>query len=274
MTARTLEPFDPEVVAPWRMGSGRRGALILHGFAGTPPELRGLGELLAAQGWRCHGPALAGHARTPEDLARTRWSDWVDSARDALDGLFEECDEVVVAGQSTGGTIALHLAATDLRIAAVATLAAPVWLSGLAQRILPVGKHVIRWHRAGDDVDLYRLEGIEELWSYGMRSTRAIHELVRLCGVVRDELPQVRAPALVCHGERDRVIDPANAAEIARRLLCAREVRRLMYPRSGHGMSVDIDRDAVFAEVAAWFDGAVPARPAAQSAAASSSPSA
>ena len=260
MTARTLKPFDPAVVAPWKLGGGRRGALLLHGFAGTPPELRGLGERLAAAGWRCSGPAMAGHARTPEDLARTRWQDWVSSARDALEDLAADCDSVVVAGQSTGGTVALHLAATDLRIAAAATLAAPVWLSGVLQRTLPVAKHVVRWNRAGSDIDLYRLEGIEELWSYGRRSTRSIHELVRLCAQVREALPQVRAPVLVCHGERDRVIDPRNAVEIESRLVCSRETRRLMYPRSGHGMSVDIDREAIFTEVARWFDAHVPER--------------
>lgn len=254
MTARTLEPFDPEVVAPWRLGAGRRGALLLHGFAGTPPELRGLGELLAASGWRCAGPALAGHAATPDDLARTTWRDWVASAREALDELFATCDEVVVAGQSTGGTIALHLAATDLRISAVATLAAPIWLSGQLQRLLPLAKHVVRWNRPGSDVDLYRVEGIDELWSYGRRSTSAIHELVRICAEVREELAQVRAPVLVCHGERDRVIDPGNAREIALRLVSSRAVERQMYPRSGHGMSVDVDREAIFARVSAWFD--------------------
>jgi carboxylesterase len=269
MTARTLEPFDPDVVAPWVIGDGRRGALLLHGFAGTPPELRGLGERLAAAGWRCSGPAMAGHARTPEDLSRTTWQDWVASAQAALDELAATCDQVVVAGQSTGGTVALHLAATDLRVAAVATLAAPVWLSGVLQRTLPVAKHIVRWNEPGRDVDLYRLEGIEELWSYGRRSTRAIHELVRLCSVVRDELAQVRAPAIICHGERDRVIDPRNALEIETRLLCSRATRRLMYPRSGHGMSVDIDRDALFGQVCDWFEEHVP-RAAAQA----SSPSA
>jgi len=254
MTARTLQPFDPNVVAPWELGAGRRGALILHGFAGTPPELRGLGRVLSAAGWRCLAPALAGHALTPQDLAATTWRDWVASSRAALERLLAECDQVAIAGQSTGGRIALHLAATDARIVAVATLAAPIWLSGRRQRILPLAKYLIPWNRPGTDIDLYRLQGVEELWSYGLRSTRSIHELVRLVGVVRDELVQVRAPVLICHGERDRVIDPENAREIERRLLCSGAVRRLMYPRSGHGMSVDIDRAAIFDEVARWFD--------------------
>jgi carboxylesterase len=257
------------VVAPWRIGSGRRGPLLLHGFAGTPPELRRLGDHLAAAGWRCYGPLLAGHGTTPEDLARTTWQDWADSAMTALDELRRECDRVVVAGQSGGGALALHLAAREPAIDAVACFAAPLRLRGWEDGFLPVLKRLRRWNVPGTETDLYRREGAEELWSYGRRSWGSIHELARLVATVRDELPSVRAPVLICHGERDRVIAPANAAEIERRLLCSRAVERHMFPRSGHGISVDIDRDEVQRLVAAWFDqycpepgeAPVPARP-------------
>ena len=254
MAARTDDPLDPEVVGPWRIGEGRRGVLLLHGFAGTAPELRRLGEALAAGGWRCHGPLLTGHGTTPEELDRTAWEDWATSAEEALATLRTECDEVAIAGQSGGGSLALHLAAHHPEIVAVACLATPVWLTGWKPRLLPVAKHLVRWDLPGDDVDLYRLEGIEELWSYGRRSTRSIHEFARLLAHVRDELVSVRAPVLLCHGERDRVIHPANAAEIERRLLCSTEVERRMLPRSGHGISVDVDRDQVNRLVVAWFD--------------------
>jgi carboxylesterase len=254
MAARSDAPFDPAVVAPWRIGEGRRGALLLHGFAGTPPELRRLGEALVRDGWRCYGPLLTGHGTTPEHLARTRWQDWAASAQAALAELRAECDQVAIAGQSGGGSLALHLAASDPGISALACLAAPVWLSGWRPRMLPIAKHVVRWDRPGGDVDLYRREGIEELWSYGRRSTRSIHELARLLARVRSELVSVRAPVLIFHGERDRVIAPANAVEIERRLLCSAAVERRMLPRSGHGISVDVDRDQVNRHVVAWFD--------------------
>jgi carboxylesterase len=254
MTARSLEPFDPDVVRPWSLGEGRRGVLLLHGFAGTPPELRRLGEHLARNGYRCRGPALAGHASTPEALETSTRRDWTRSAQEELDTLARECDEVMVAGQSMGGTIALHLAATDLRVVAVATLAAPVWLSGIATRAIPVARRLMRWHRPGNDVDLYDLEAIDELYSHGLRPMRAIHEFTHLLQEVRDELASIRAPVLVLHGGRDRTIAPANAVEIERRLVCSREVVRRSFPRSGHGMSVDIDRDQINAVVLDWFD--------------------
>jgi carboxylesterase len=202
---------------------------------------------------------MAGHALTPEDLERTTWHDWAASARQALDEFATDCEQVVVAGQSMGGTMALHLAAHDDRVRAVATLAAPVWLKDWRLRLLPVVQHVVRWDVPGDDVDLFWPEAVEELHSYGRRPTRAIRQLDLFCAAVRRELAVIRQPVLVMHGGRDRVIDPRNAADIERGLLCSARVERHMYLRSGHGMSVDVDREDINRRVLEWFDRFVPA---------------
>jgi carboxylesterase len=263
MTARTLQPFDPGVVRPWKLGDGPRGALLIHGFAGTPPELRRLGENLAANGFRCHAPALPGHGTTPKDLEQTRWQDWANCVADAFDELCAECSDVVVAGQSMGGTLALHLAAHDFRVSAVASLASPIWLPGPIPPLLPVIRRVVRWHRTGDDVDLWHPGAVEELYSYGMRPTRSINELRRLCAVVRDEVAGIRAPVLVIHGERDRTIDPRCAHEIARRLIGSSAVELTLLPRSGHAISVDVDRDTVNSDILRWFERFAPSTAAA-----------
>jgi carboxylesterase len=259
VTARTLDPFDPEVVAPWRLGDGPRGALLVHGFAGTPPELRRLGEALAQQGFRCYAPALPGHGTTPHDLERTRWQDWAAHVQDAFNDLASDCSEVVVAGQSMGGTLALHLAAHDHRVRAVATLAAPIWLPGPLPPLLPIITRVVRWHHTGSDIDLWHPGAVEELHSYGIRPTRSINELRRVCAVVRNELAEVRAPVFVLHGERDRTIDPRCAKEIAQRLINSEAVQLRMLPRSGHAISVDVDREVVNADILQWFERFAPA---------------
>ena len=261
MTARTLEPFDPTVVAPWTLGDGPRGALLLHGFAGTPPELRPLGEYLAAHGFKCKAPALAGHAATPADLATTHWEDWVESASRALDELARDCESVVVAGQSMGGTIALHLAATDMRVKAAATLAAPIWIQNRLRRWLHPLSHLYRWHYPKGESDLYLPHAAEDLHSYGKRSMAAIAELFDLFDHVSDELALVRAPVLVLQGARDRVVDPRNAADIARRLVSSAAVQTKIYERSGHALSVDIDSGDISRTVLAWFDRFVPSEP-------------
>jgi carboxylesterase len=254
VAARTQVPFDPSVVAPWTAGSGSRGALLIHGFASTPPELRRLGDHLAAAGWRCHAPALDGHASTPEALERTTWRDWTASAQRAFDELASVCAEVMVAGQSMGGTVALHLAATDLRVRAVATLSAPLRISGHLHHLLPLFVPFMRWYQPGDDVDLWDPTAVEELYTHGRRATRSIRELKRLLAHVRDELVQVRAPVLILHGDRDRTVAPSNADELERRLVSSVAVQRVAFARSGHALSVDVDRDAVNDLVARWFE--------------------
>ncbi|MFN2582600.1 MAG: alpha/beta hydrolase [Candidatus Dormibacteria bacterium] len=264
MTARTLQPFDAAAVAPWSLGDGSRGVLLVHGFAGTPPELRRLGEHLAANGWYCFAPALPGHALTPEDLHHSTWREWAAAVRAGLDEVAARCAGVAVAGQSMGGALALHCAATDMRVQAVASLATPVRLPGQLQHLLPVISRVVRWHRPGSDVDLWDPTAVEELYSYGLRSTRAILELKRLLAAVSDELAQIRAPVLVIHGARDRTIDPRSADELERRLICSAAVEKRVYPRSGHAVSVDVDRDNVNRRVSEWFDRWVPSAAAEQ----------
>ncbi len=49
----------------WR----KTGCLLLHGFTGTPKEMRMLGDSLASDGHTVLAPRLFGHATDPEDYA-------------------------------------------------------------------------------------------------------------------------------------------------------------------------------------------------------------
>jgi alpha-beta hydrolase superfamily lysophospholipase len=120
--APRAEPFD--------LAGDRRGVLCLHGFTGTPYEVRYLGGRLAAHGLTVRGPALPGHATRLEDLVDKTWRDWADGVTAAYDDLAARCDRVAVVGQSLGGLLALDLA-TRRSPAAVVSLAAPLWLDGL-----------------------------------------------------------------------------------------------------------------------------------------------
>lgn len=253
VTVRRAGAMSAEAAAPYWLGDGPRGVLLLHGFAGTPPELRILAEWLANHGFLVHAPLLAGHGTTPEEMARTgRW-DWIRSADQALDQLLARCSHVGVAGQSMGATLALHLAANRPEVEAVVSQAGLLHLSDWRLRILPAVKGLVRWEVPSGAVDLYRAEGLQELFSYPRRPTSAILELVRLGKLVRTEMGAVVQPLLVLHGGRDSVVDPANAAQIL--ALASSSVRALRrFERSGHGMSVDVDRAAVAEVAGRWLE--------------------
>ena len=249
-------PAEPEQLQPFRIRGGVRGCLLIHGFAGTPPEMRGLGESLAAGGYDVMGPLLAGHGLTPHVMASTRWPDWVRSAEAALAALHRDCPAVFVCGQSLGGTLALHLAATHPEVKGVVTMGAmgsPAYFRGWQIRAIRGLKYLVRWHVPSNDCDLGDPSALRLLHSYARRPTVCIESLMQLLRIVDRELPQVRAPALITHGRGDRTVDVANARHILERI-GSTDKQLIWFERSGHAITVDLEHDALFATVLNWLN--------------------
>src|SRR4030065_1391532 len=74
------------------------GILLVHGFTGTPKEMRTMGEFFADQGKTVLGIRLPGHATQPEDMRGKRWQDWVQAGEDGYDLLRCDRGPVVLMG--------------------------------------------------------------------------------------------------------------------------------------------------------------------------------
>lgn len=219
--------------------------LVIHGFTGTPYEVQYLGERIASSGPTVHTMLLPGHGTSPEDLARTTWQDWADGVERAFDALRARCSRVAVVGQSLGGLLALHLASKRAEVACVASLAAPLWLEGIAKR-------VATWTAPGGP--LSRIQYLPKLGSdvldkitrrenpgYKRIPTAALAQLMEFMGVVDRALPAVKKPLLVLHGKRDHTAPVASAWRIAEQT----HARVVILPRSFHLIAADVERDRV-----------------------------
>lgn len=230
---------------PFFFEGGEVGCLLVHGFSGSPPEMRPMGEFLAGKGLTVLGVRLAGHGTSPEDMATTTWRDWVASAEAGLRELEARCERVFVAGLSMGGLITLHLAANH-PVDGIVPMSAPAYIADWRFRFLPLAQHFVHWFTPDIEPDLTDHEAEQRLSSYPVLPIRCIVSLGQLIRLVRQELPQVKAPALIMQGEKDRHV-PADSAPIIFEGLGATEKELVWWPNSGHCITVDSEREAVWA---------------------------
>lgn len=217
------------------------GCLLLHGFSGSPAEMVPLAKALDAEGWITRTAQLAGHGTSPEDLARVRWTDWVDSAQTAYDQLVRSCEQVAILGLSMGGALGLFLAVA-VRPAAVVTISTPIRVRPLlgrasraASRVMPYAPVLLRLTPRDPAVRHLRSP-------YRRIPLAAMAELSRLLDETHRVLPELRAPLLLIQGRRDWVIPRRSAVELA--ALARRTTAQVVWlPRSGHVATLDRDRD-------------------------------
>lgn len=234
-----------------------RGVLCIHGFTGSPHEMRYLGESLAGRGMTVSGLALPGHATRVEDLEPVGFAEWTAAVTAAHDALAARCRAVAVVGQSLGGLLALHLS-TRRPVAAVASLAAPLWFEGLTD---VVARATTRGPLAGRVRYLPKLGGSDVRDpderranpSYRAVPVRALGQLMDFMALVDGLLPEVRAPLLVLHGQHDHTAPVGSARRIAARV-ASQPLRLRILPRSYHLLAIDEERTIVAAEVGAFFE--------------------
>jgi carboxylesterase len=235
--------LSPESSTP-ELGAG---VLCLHGLTGTPYEVRSIAEALTRRGFHCVGPALPGHNTTPEQLATTSFSDWVEGARAALGDLRRRFDRVFVVGMSMGGLVSLQLASEE-HPDAVVTIGAPLRFHPAIRLAVPLGKYVYRFKPKTDGSDIRDDAARARHPGYKTMPLAAVHELMKLQRVVAGSLVRITSPIMVAHGVHDHTANPRDARTIFANVNSgARELN--LYENSGHVVPVDVDRDALAADV-------------------------
>jgi carboxylesterase len=246
---------------PFSLGDGDRGVLVVHGFTGSPFEMRLLGDDLARHGFAVEGVRLAGHAATTRALAETTWHDWYRSASEALDRLRARVGgkRVAIAGLSMGGLITLELARQRRDdLAAICVMSAPLWLPPQAEKFsqfmarLPLIRRAALPKLAGSDIrdPEMKRRNHDAVPRAGM-PLPALASLVELGAHLRDKLGDVKTPTLLIHSERDHTVPYECMDAIAHRLGTA-EYKKVTLHESFHVITLDVERDKVFAEVAEW----------------------
>ena len=227
---------------PASFPGGPSGALVLHGFTGSPQSMRGLAEAFAAAGFAVELPRLPGHGTSVEDMAQTTWDDWSAEAEAAYRRLAARCEKLVVAGLSMGGALSVWLAARHPEIAGVAVI------NGAFQPFDAAVRAVFEQARA-DGVERMpavagdiAAEGVVEL-AYDAVPTVSAHSLIDALDALQPELAKIRCPVLIFNSPQDHVVAPESSDHLAARV--AGPVERVSLARSYHVATLDHDREEI-----------------------------
>ncbi len=218
------------------------GVLLLHGLTATTAEVRLLAERLHAEGYTISAPLLPGHGTSPEELNETTWHDWAWAAEKAYQHLATVCDYVFVGGESTGGALALYLAAQHKEIAGVLCYAPAIKLA------IPT-HDVVRLYVAAPLVHSLPKENVgdNEHWQgYRVNPLRAVMELIRLGREVRRQLPRINQPVLVMQGRNDKTVS-ADVGEIIMEGVLSERAEQHWWEESGHVILLEDELDEITA---------------------------
>ncbi|MCL4274064.1 MAG: alpha/beta fold hydrolase [Anaerolineales bacterium] len=240
-TIPTTEPFF--------LPGGRTGILLIHGFTGTPKEMRWMGEYLNGQGYTCLGVRLAGHATRPKDMVRSRWTDWTASVEDGYNLLRSVVDRVFLVGLSMGGALSL-LMSTKLDVKGVVTISTPYELPdehpAWQIKLYSYFRAYMPKTREEPGAGWFDKEAFKEHISYPLNPIRSAAELKALLGKMQAALPKVTVPVYMIHSRDDTYVVPENMERIYAGLVNASDRTKVYITGSGHVVTRDAARDQVF----------------------------
>jgi carboxylesterase len=228
------------------------GALLLHGFSGKPNGLGNLAQHIETLGLPYRAPTLRGHGMdSPNALLDVVWTDWIADAEGAMLELLEETEKVTIIGHSTGGIIALFLAAEhpekiDSIIDAAGStkgnspLAPGEPLNFLA-RLIPIVKKKYDMPPLFADPSYARTDT-----GYAWVPTIVWLQVFDLMEETHKRLPKVSVPTLILHSKIDSVNAPEGAQIVYDSIATPTDQKQLVwFEKTEHVMFLDCEEEAV-----------------------------
>jgi carboxylesterase len=228
----------------------QKGALVLHGFTGTPLSMRPLALAYEKAGFSTELPLLPGHGTSVEDLADRRYDEWF-AAADAAYGRLASAGAVVVCGLSMGGTLALDLALHHPDVAGlvlVNPMASPPAQSlySLLEAALAGGTTMIP--SIGSDIAKPGQSG----GGYERTPIAAMVSIFEATEKIAPRLSEIRAPAVLFSSRTDHVV-PTESSDLVERTYGG-PLERVVLERSYHVATLDYDAETIESEAIAFAE--------------------
>lgn len=232
-----LRPYRSPAHQPFDLGSAPQQALLVHGFPGTPAEVRPVAEYLAAHGWRAKAPLLPGFGPDIANLERYNRFDWQREVERAWLDMVERGESTgynALIGFSMGGALALSLASRlkpDRLVLIAPFTRFPrllTWLALLARRL---SKRYYPFRKADfsdprlrqqlsrflPDVNLDDPEVQSVIRTQFALPMNVVAELIHQGEEAWRSAPHTKTHTLIIQGTQDQLVQPAQTQKLVRR---------------------------------------------------------
>lgn len=226
--------FDQPEDKPFAIGSGNAGALLIHGFMGTPAEMLPLGTRLAEASWTAHGILLPGFGNAVSHLRQTPHTEWLAATAHAWRGIRQKHHPAVLIGFSMGGALALLTAIDtppDLLI-----LIAPFWrVATWHGKLLPLARLIARdffpfkaadfnditvrdqFRRMAPELDIDDLMTQTHLRTTISIPMTALNHLRQVGLAAYRNAPSIAVPTVVVQGKQDETVLVSHTRQLVAR---------------------------------------------------------
>jgi carboxylesterase len=230
---------------------GKTGVLLIHGFTGAPYELAPLAEYLHEQGFTVYQARVAGHGSSPENLNELEYDEWYDSVKYGYFVLKNNCDKVIVLGQSMGALVAVNTVVNNGADGLI--MLAPC--IEVSSSLAPFSRYIKRFKKYEDKkideqykdffYDLYPLASVEQLVNFSIYTRRLAKD--------------INIPVLMFQHKNDKVVRADSAADFFKRI-SSKDKKAVFYEKdkSGyHALARDKNphREQMFSDIKEWING-------------------
>ncbi|PLX99824.1 MAG: carboxylesterase [Desulfuromonas sp.] len=187
----------------------RVGILLVHGFTGSPWEMRAIGRDLAGSVEQVLAIRLPGHGTTAEDLSARTYNEWLSAVEEGYRKLALSCDHVIGIGLSTGALLLL-LSAESCPYSGLVLLSPYIRLRQFLARNVGLLKYVFKYNRRP-------IEAEYSPYYYRDRPLAGVHQINRLIKRVKKVLKRIKMPVLIASAAGDITVDAGSAITIYNR---------------------------------------------------------
>ena len=249
-----MELFSDPLHQPFEFGEldSPVGALLIHGFSGTPAEMRHAGQAMADAGIFTKGILLPGFGSDIQNLKHQTDETWLNATQNTWEPFKKRFDKTILVGFSMGGALATILATEtppDELILMAPFIRFDSILADLALPLLQYVKPTVSPFEFNDiddpdfrksllemlpGIDLDNPETVAVLKEEMVLPTKVLVGLRKLGKLAKSAAKQVNTKVTIIQGADDTVVLPKLTHKFKEGFVSAHDVQLHSLPSATH----------------------------------------